>query len=264
MQLFLLYLIFTLSIRLYIFNKKLKIYIHNIVIIVSIKMSNIPVNVALSVLLEPGYTSSRYIPPPPPKPVSDYLNILNRYCEIHEMKEEENGKWLEYLAMEDQQSKVTPSLISGGGCEQKLQPVPVPRPVPGSVLVPVPGSVPVPRPVPGSVLVPVPGSVLVPVPGSVLVPRPVPALVLQQPNGENFMISKELIKEVQSQLTVGEENAKFASTFISKINPALLPQGKPRKDGKGKDRGRGTITKLLELIPGVKSIEINNNKCYYL
>ncbi len=218
-------------------------------------MSNIPVNVALSVLLEPGYTSSRYIPPPPPKPVSDYLNIFNRDCEIQEMKEEEKDKWLKYLAMEHhQQSKVTPSLISGGGCEQKLQPVPVPRPVPGSVLVPVPGSV----------LVPVPGSVLVPVPGSVLVPRPVPALVLQQPNGENFMISNELIKEVQSQLTVGEENAKFASTFISKIKPDLLPQGKPRKDGKGKDRGRGTITKLLELIPGVKFIEINNNKCYYL
>ena len=251
MQLFLLNLIFTLlSIRLYIFNKKLKIYMHNIVIIVSIKMSNIPVNVALSVLLEPGYTSSRYIPPPPPKPVSDYLNIFNRDCEIQEMKKEENGKWLEYLAMEDQ--IVTPSLISGGGCKQKLQPVP--RPVPGSVLVPVPGSV----------LVPVPGSALVPVPGSVLVPRPVPALVLQQPNGEIFMISNELIKEVQSQLTVGEENAKFASTFISKINPALLPQGKPRKDGKGKDRGRGTITRILKEIPGVKFIEIKNNKCYYL
>jgi hypothetical protein len=55
-------------------------------------MSNIPVNVALSVLLESGYTSSRYIPPPPPKPVSDYLNIFNRDCEIQEMKEEEKVK----------------------------------------------------------------------------------------------------------------------------------------------------------------------------
>ncbi len=90
-------------------------------------MSDISVDTALRVLLETGYTSSRYIPPPPPKPVSDYLNIFNRDCEIQEMKKEENGKWLEYLAMEDQQSKVTPSLISGGGCKQKLQPVPVPR-----------------------------------------------------------------------------------------------------------------------------------------
>jgi len=231
-------------------------------------MNNIPVEVALRGL-DTGY--SRYIPPPPTKPRSDIGHIVDRDYKIQIMKLEEKAKWETYQSQQQQQLKLAQSLntnssISGGGC--KHVPGSVRTPVPGSVRTPVPGLVrtPVPgsvrTPVPGSVRTPVPGSVRTPVPGSVR--TPVPGSVLQLPNGENFIINEELIKEIKSQLNVGEKNAKFASAFISKINSALLPPSKPRKDGKGRDRGQGTITRLLELIPGVKSIIIKNNNSYYL